>query len=166
MLRVENNNNNNNAQKEDFEVLYGVTEWHWSESYLSNFKTIHKKFNFKEHLRVWVRIEWFCIRRLKIPLLEGLHTQDGLRTPSVGKSEHVTSGVGLASNWLRVGSEFSRTMKEPSKLNLRQSRTKNETELKTLLPTPGKPSLYHSLPLTITCNTLQRKRSDRSDRGN
>ena len=102
----------------------------------------------------------------KIPLLEGLHTQDGLRTPSVGKSEYVTSGVGLASNWLRVGSEFSRTMKEPSTLNLRQSRTKNETELKTLLPTLGKPSLYHSLPLTITCNTLQRKRSDRSDRGN
>lgn len=113
-----------------------------------------------------MRIEWFCIRRLKIPLLEELHTQDGLRTPGVGKSEHVTSGVGLASNWLRVGSEFSRTMKEPSKLNLRQSRTKNETEQKTLPPTPGKPSLYHSLPLTITCDTLQRKRSDRSDRGN
>ena len=55
----------------------------------------------------------------KIPLLEELRTQDGLRTPSVEKSEHVTSGVGLASNWLRVGSEFSRTMKEPSKLNLR-----------------------------------------------
>lgn len=65
MLRVEKNNNNNNAQKEDFEVLYGVTEWHGSESYLSNFKTIHKKFNFKEHLRVLVRIEWFCIRRLE-----------------------------------------------------------------------------------------------------
>ena len=66
MLRVEkNNNNNNNAQKEDFEVLYGVTEWHGSESYLSNFKSIHKKFNFKEHLRVLVRIEWFCIRRLE-----------------------------------------------------------------------------------------------------
>lgn len=86
MLRVgKNNNNNNNAQKEDFEVLYGVTEWHWSEGYLSNFKTIHKKFYFKEHLRVLVRIEWFCIRRLKIPLLEELHTQDGLRTLSVGR---------------------------------------------------------------------------------
>lgn len=47
MLRVEKNNNNNNAQKEDFEVLYGVTEWHWSESYLSNFKTIHKKIQFQ-----------------------------------------------------------------------------------------------------------------------
>ena len=54
---MEKNNNNNNAQKEDFEVLYGVTEWHGSESYLSNFKSIHKKFNFKEHLRVLVRIE-------------------------------------------------------------------------------------------------------------
>lgn len=84
MLRVEKNNNNNNAQKEDLEVLYGVTEWHWSEGYLSNFKTIHKKLYFKEHLRVLVRIEWFCIRRLKIPLLEELHTQDGLRTLSVG----------------------------------------------------------------------------------
>lgn len=86
MLRVEKNNNNNNAQKEDFEVLYGVTEWHGSESYLSNFKTIHKKIQFQRASQSISedRVVLYSPFR-KIPLLEGLHTQDGLRTLSVGK---------------------------------------------------------------------------------